>query len=116
VMLFGIHGYPSDYFRFTPEGFRSLLSGFEQVWVAGLGDPEIPTQVLGVGTHGRPLDLSLEHLPTLAAAQQRWDRAEGRVRVGPFRMRPREVLGTLARESARIARERVSGRAARRAR
>jgi SAM-dependent methyltransferase len=116
VMLFGIHGYPSDYFRFTPEGFRSLLSGFEHVWVAGLGDPAIPTQVLGVGTHGGPLGLSLDRLPRLAAAQERWDRAEGVVRVGPFRMRPREVLGTLAREGTRIARERVSGRAARRAR
>jgi SAM-dependent methyltransferase len=116
VMLFGIHGYPSDYFRFTPEGFRSLLSGFEQVWVTGVGDPEIPTQILGVGAHGRPLQLSLDRLPRLAAAQERWDRAEGMVRVGPFRMRPREVLGALAREGARIARERVSGRAARAAR
>jgi SAM-dependent methyltransferase len=26
VMLWGIHGYPSDYFRFTPEGLRSLLA------------------------------------------------------------------------------------------
>jgi SAM-dependent methyltransferase len=116
VMLFGIHGYPSDYFRFTPEGFRSLLSGFDSVWVIGVGDPEIPTQVLGVGAQGRALDLSLELFPGLAAAQARYDRAEGMVRVGPFRMRPREVAGTLLREGARLARERVSGRAGRRGR
>ena len=28
VMLFGIHGYPDDFFRFTPEAFRSMLGGF----------------------------------------------------------------------------------------
>ncbi len=43
VMLFGIHGYPNDYFRFTPEGFRSLLGGFDDAWVAGVGHPDIPT-------------------------------------------------------------------------
>jgi SAM-dependent methyltransferase len=115
VMLFGIHGYPSDYFRFTPEGFRLLLSGFEDVWVAGVGDPAIPTQVVGVGAHGRGLDLSVDRLPSLSTAQARFDRAEGMVRVGPFRMRPREVVGTLLRETGRIARQRVSGRRAARA-
>src|SRR6476469_9346489 len=49
VMLFGIHGYPNDYFRFTPEGFRALLSPFDDVWVAGVGDPNIPFQVVGIG-------------------------------------------------------------------
>src|SRR3954454_3418575 len=41
VMLFGIHGYPNDYFRFTPECFRSLLAGFDSAWVAGIGNPGI---------------------------------------------------------------------------
>jgi SAM-dependent methyltransferase len=116
VMLFGIHGYPGDYFRFTPEGFRSLLSGFDDVRVAGLGDPDIPTHVIGVGAKGRALDLDIARLPSLAAAQERFDRARGRIRIGPFRMRPREVAGTLLRESARIARERISPRAGSRAR
>jgi SAM-dependent methyltransferase len=115
VMLWGIHGYPSDYFRFTPEGFRSLLVGFDDVWVAGIGDPDIPTQVVGVGAKGRSLDLSLAGLPSLAEAQARFDRAEGLVRVGPFRMRPGEVAATLAREGARIARAKLSGGRARRA-
>ena len=50
VMLFGIHEHPHDYFRFTPDGFRALLEqGFDDVWVAGIGDPGIPVQVVGVG-------------------------------------------------------------------
>ena len=109
VMLFGIHGYPSDYFRFTPEGFRSMLSGFDDVWVAGVGDQAIPTQVVGVGAKGRALDLSLAKLPSLAAAQETFDRADGLVRIGPFRMRPRELARTIAREGGRIARQKLSG-------
>jgi SAM-dependent methyltransferase len=110
VMLWGIHGYPSDYFRFTPEGFRSLLSGFDDVHVLGLGDPDIPMQVLGVGAKDRSLEVDLRALPSIAEAQERFDRAQGRVRIGPFRMRPREVAGTLLRESARIARQRLAQR------
>src|SRR5882757_6042109 len=56
VMLFGIHGYPNDYFRFTPEGFRSMLSGFDDVRVVGVGDPGIPREVFGVGVMQRSLD------------------------------------------------------------
>lgn len=57
VMLFGIHGYPSDYFRFTPEGFASMLDAFDDVWTAGIGDPGMPMQVVGVGARGRTLDI-----------------------------------------------------------
>jgi SAM-dependent methyltransferase len=113
VMLFGIHGYPNDYFRFTPEGMRSLLAPFDDVWVAGIGDPDIPFQVVGVGAKGRKLGLDLEALPGLAAAQREWEEARGKVRIGPFRAPPREFAALLAREVARIARERLR-RAARR--
>jgi hypothetical protein len=68
-----------------------------------------------VGTKGRPLDLSLAKLPSLAAAQERFDRAEGLVRIGPFRMAPGELARTVAREAARIARQKLSGGRARRA-
>jgi SAM-dependent methyltransferase len=115
VMLFGIHGYPSDYFRFTPEGFRSMLQGFDDVWVAGVGDPSIPTQVVGVGAKGQTLGLSLAKLPSLAHAQEQFDRAEGMIRVGPFRMQPRDLAKTVVRETARIAREKISAGRARRA-
>ena len=100
VMLFGIHGYPQDYFRFTPEGFRELLGGFDDVWVCGLGHPDIPTQVLGVGAKGRSLGLSLEGLPSLAAAQARHD-AQGGVRLGVFTHPRREVARALVRSFSR---------------
>jgi hypothetical protein len=105
VMLFGIHAYPSDYFRFTPEAFRSMLGGFDDVWAFGVGDPGIPTQVVAVAAKGRELELSLERLPALAAAQRHYDMGARRVHIGPFRYRVGELLGPLARQLPRIARE-----------
>lgn len=107
VMLFGIHGYPNDYFRFTPEGFRSMLAPFDDVWVAGIGDPNIPFQVVGIGAKGTTLDLSLDSFPSLREAQTGWERAEANVRIGPFRMTLKELAQTLRAELPRAVRERV---------
>jgi SAM-dependent methyltransferase len=109
VMLFGIHSHPNDYFRFTPEGFRSMLGPFDDVWVAGIGDPDIPMQVVGVGAKQRQLQVSLEALPSLAAAQREWEAAAGQIRIGPFRLAPRELVGIAARETTRNARRRARG-------
>jgi hypothetical protein len=110
VMLFGIHGYPNDYFRFTPEGFRSLLSGFDAIDVAGVGDPDIPFQVIGVGVKGRALGVSLSELPAVAAAQREWEEAAGKIRVGPLRYSPALLGRILASELRRNATERLRGR------
>jgi len=107
VMLFGIHAYPSDYFRFTPEAFRSMLAGFDDVWATGIGDPGIPSQVVAVAAKGRRLELSLERLPSLLAAQRGYEAGVGRVRIGPFNYRVRDLVGPLARQLPRLARERI---------
>jgi SAM-dependent methyltransferase len=110
VMAFGIHAYPSDYFRFTPEGFRSMLEGFDDVWVTGIGDPAFPVQVLGVGVKGRTLDLDLDKLPSLAAAQQRWDSSAGHVRIGPLMLSPKDAARALVTQAPRLLRERLRSR------
>ncbi len=48
VMNFPIHDYPSDYWRFTPEGFRSLLKEFTYVQVDFAGKSEFPHTVVGL--------------------------------------------------------------------
>jgi hypothetical protein len=107
VMLFGIHEHPHDYFRFTPDGMRALLEqGFDDVWVAGIGDPGIPVQVVGVGIRGSVLDLSLGMLPSLARAQADYEAAHGRFRIGPQQLTPRELGRTVARDLPRILRRR----------
>jgi SAM-dependent methyltransferase len=114
VMLFGIHGYPSDYFRFTPEAFRSMLGGFDAAWAFGTHDPDIPREVFGVGVNGRPVDLSLDRLPRVAAYQRRWEEAADGVRIGPLRVPPRELGRILRAELPRLARARLRQRGARR--
>ena len=107
VMLFGIHGYPDDYFRFTPQGLAAVLSEFDDVWVDGLGHPDIPTVVVGVAARGRRLGLSRSAFPSLEAAQARWEAGAGGVRVGVHNHPPREVVGALVRSAPRLVRERL---------
>jgi len=110
VMLFGIHGYPSDFWRFTPEGLRVLLTPFDDVWVTGIGHPDMPSQVIGVGAKGDRLGLSLARFSSLSAAQEDWNRAESRLRFGVVHMRPRAAAATLAREVPRVLRARAGRR------
>jgi SAM-dependent methyltransferase len=110
VMLFPIHGYPNDYWRFTPEGFRVLLEPFDDVDVVGIGHPEVPTQVIGVGRNGDRLGFSLKAFETLTAAQNEWARAEGKVRIGVVHVPLRQLATTLAGELPRVVRERAKAR------
>jgi SAM-dependent methyltransferase len=106
--LLGIHGFPNDYFRFTPEALRSMLgAAFDAVWTIAVGDPQSPLWVFAVAVNARPLDVSLDRLPRLRDAQRRWERAEGRVRVGPLQLTPGELWRTVRPQLARIAREKV---------
>ncbi|HEY8637882.1 MAG TPA: methyltransferase domain-containing protein [Solirubrobacteraceae bacterium] len=107
-LLLGIHGYPDDFFRFTPAGLGAVLAGFDSVWTAGIGDAGMPVSVVAVAAQGRSLEgLTLDALPTLRSEQERWDRGAGTVRIGALRVPPRELIATTARELARLAGERV---------
>ncbi len=110
VMLIGIHGYPHDYWRFTPEGLRLLLGGFDHVDVASMGDPEAPFWVFGVARKGAPLGLTLAELPSLRAAQAEYERAHGRLKLGPFRYSLKELGGELRGQLPRVIRERAAAR------
>jgi len=46
---FPIHDYPYDYWRFTPEGFKSLLKSFPFLFVGFLGHEHMPHTVVGIG-------------------------------------------------------------------
>lgn len=51
VMDFPIHDYPQDYWRFTPEGFRSLLNDFHSSVISFAGE-SFPHTVIGIGFKG----------------------------------------------------------------
>ncbi len=114
VMLIGIHAYPSDYWRFTPEGLRLLLEGYDDVDIAAQGDPSAPFWVFGVASKGRPLGLRLRELPSLASSQAAYERARCQVRLGPFRYSLRELAGELRGELPRAARELMAAKLTRR--
>lgn len=52
VMKFPIHDYPYDYWRFTPEAFKSLLKPFDYSFVGFAGNKKFPHSVVGVGFKG----------------------------------------------------------------
>ena len=108
VMLIGIHAHPNDYWRFTPEGFRRLLTDFDDADVAAMGAPDHPFFVFGVATRGRRLGLRLADLPSLAAAQERYERAVFKVRIGPYRYSLAELWRVLSAEVPRVVRQRAA--------
>ena len=54
VMNFPIHDYPHDYWRFTPQGFKSLMNHFPFSFVESLGIPEFPHTVVGLAFMEEP--------------------------------------------------------------
>jgi SAM-dependent methyltransferase len=49
IMDFPIHDYPNDYWRFTPEAFKSLLRPFSHSFVGFAGRERFPHTVIGLG-------------------------------------------------------------------
>lgn len=52
VMNYPIHDHPYDYWRFTPEAFRSLLKPFISSFVDFAGENKFPHTVVGIGFKG----------------------------------------------------------------
>jgi len=94
VMKFPIHSYPCDYWRFTPEGFRSLLRVFDSSFVDFAGDGLFPHTVVGIGFKGA---VSVEQMHEFSARiegwKKRWRRPPGKIRKCLTKLvtRPREI-------------------------
>ncbi len=57
VLDFRIHATPYDYWRFTPDGFRSILSPFASSFVGYAGKDRFPHTIVGIGFKGKPCPL-----------------------------------------------------------
>jgi len=66
-----IHLHPSDYWRFTPFGFVSLLQPFSESYVDSAGEQSFPHTVVGIGFKGErpPLDQFLSEVQRWKAQQ-----------------------------------------------
>lgn len=51
-MNFPIHDFPYDYWRFTPQGFESLLKPFCSSYVDFAGENDFPHTIIGIGVKG----------------------------------------------------------------
>ncbi len=56
-MKLSIHGSPHDYWRFTPEGFKTLLKPLQQSFVGFCGDIDFPDAIVGIGVKGKIISL-----------------------------------------------------------
>ncbi|MFT7471636.1 MAG: SAM-dependent methyltransferase [Kiritimatiellia bacterium] len=58
VMDFPIHEFPYDYWRFTPEAFKSILKPFQSSFVGWQGKELFPHTVVGIAVKGDMPDVS----------------------------------------------------------
>ena len=80
VMYFEIHDFPHDYWRYTPEAFKSILKPFFEAFVGFAGYPQFPHTVVGIGFKARPSDLSL-----FKSRYEQWHRDQAEVKPGVLR-------------------------------
>ena len=94
VMNYPIHDFPCDYWRFTPEAFRSILKPFPNVYVNYAGEDNFPHTVVGIGCKGTYI-----HFEDFEAAgddwHHRWTEPEP----------PKNFTGKLKRETRRVYRQ-----------
>lgn len=78
VMKFAVHGHPNDYWRFTTEGFKSLLRPFATTYVELAGRWWFPHTVVGVGFKSPvPQDQLRPFQQRVEAWKNRWEEPTG---------------------------------------
>jgi SAM-dependent methyltransferase len=107
LMFFPIHEHPSDYWRFTPQGFELLLEPFESKVVVAQGYDLLPEGVFGVGVKGPWPGIGPDLLPRTQQGAKTWTAGKP-VDFGPVRLGVRELWGHTLRYSARAARQRLT--------
>ena len=73
VMYFPIHNYPSDYWRFTPAGFRALAHRFDHVLVEAAGVGDFPHTIVLIAVKGRATPETLQQLESALRTWRRRD-------------------------------------------
>ena len=91
VMNRTIHDYPYDYWRFTPEAFKSLLNLFESSIVDFAGDKLFPHTVVGLGFNGV---ISKNHVEDFMIKLEDWKKYW---RILPWQLPAGKLLEVLAK-------------------
>lgn len=72
-MNYAIHNHPFDYWRFTPEAFRSLLKQFNFSIVESVGIKKFPHTIVGIGFKG---SISKNYLRILNRELKLWKNSQ----------------------------------------
>lgn len=92
VMNFPIHDYPYDYWRFTPEAFKSILKPFAHSFVGFQGSADFPHTVVGIGFKG-----NVPPLTGFTSEYDKWVRADSRsIMQWAIKLTPPILLPSLA--------------------
>jgi SAM-dependent methyltransferase len=77
VLDFRIHDSPADYWRFTPDGLRSVMKPFSSVFVGSVGRESFPHTVIAIGVKGPNLSLE-QFLPRFETWKRAWNHPKGK--------------------------------------
>lgn len=81
VMKFPIHDFPYDYWRFTPEAFKSLLKPFSSSFVGFAGNKQFPHTVVGIGFKSPVPEKQMNNfIGKFENWKKRWRRPPGKLR------------------------------------
>lgn len=81
LMNFPIHNHPYDYWRFTPEGFKSLFKIFDFSYVDFIGEPDFPRSVLGIASKKQIPDACMNNFKKIFDQQKiRWKNVDAAIR------------------------------------
>jgi SAM-dependent methyltransferase len=89
VMNYPIHNNPSDYWRFTPEGFKSLLQPFAVAYVNYAGMSHFPRTVLGIGLKEAAPEATLD---LLEEKLQEWKKLHSKEEFPGWLKRSKELF------------------------
>ena len=105
VLDFRIHATPYDYWRFTPDGFRSILGPFASSFVGYAGIDRFPHTIVGIGFKG--CEYPLEAFRTeFQSWKVRWHKPKGDSWKDSVNQLIPPILLGLDRRIARVIRKR----------
>jgi SAM-dependent methyltransferase len=90
-----LHGFPTDYWRFTSSGVHQLLNGFGDVIIFALGPRVRPTFVFAVATPSPSPQFEALKAPFRRAVQETFERSRWQGRISVLKERSRDLFGFL---------------------
>ncbi len=80
VMNFPIHDYPSDYWRFTPEAFRLLVSSFKSSFVDFDGEEKHPHTIIAIASNQEISPSIIDQLKTIEWKEKK-DKCNNKIKL-----------------------------------